>query len=98
MSVHPERPARPRIERHHIVRPLRDVHDSIDNERRGLPVPDDRALVDPLQFEILGIGGVYLTQATMALTEIAAGVSQPIVRLLRRVEQTAVSHLRDQRA
>src|SRR5262249_29569188 len=94
--INPERPARPGVERDDVVRPLRDVHDPIDDQRGRLPGSRDRTLRDPLQFEILDIRGIYLTQSTMALAEIAAGVRQPVVWLLRRIEQALVCHLRHQ--
>ena len=53
VPVDPEHAAGRGVERHDVVRPLREVHDAVDDERRRLPGAGDRRLIHPLQLEVL---------------------------------------------
>ena len=94
VSVDPEHPSRPGVERHGVTRGLRDVHDSIGHQWRGLELFQRLRLKDPLLLEGLDVCRIDLTQQAVALAGIAAGIAQPVLRLLRRTEQALVRNLR----
>src|ERR1700737_2437332 len=68
------------VERHDVVRTLRDVHHAVDDERRRLPWAHNRALIDPLELERARIRRRDLRQLAEALTEVRAGVGEPVLR------------------
>ena len=65
--VNPERGAGFGIERNDIVRRLRDIHDSVDHQWRGLEFLQRLHLEDPFQLEILHVRQVDLMQQAVAL-------------------------------
>ena len=62
VAVQPEHAAGLRVDRQHVVRPLRHVHDAVDDERRGLPGAEHLVRQDPLQLEVLDVRRVDLRQ------------------------------------
>ena len=84
MTVDPERAAGLRVERHHVVRPLRDVHDAVDHQRRRLPCADDVALEHPFLLQVRDVRRRDLIEQGVALARVPAVVSEPVVRLAQR--------------
>ena len=93
VAIGPERTAGRRVERDDVVQALGDVHDAVDDQRRGLPVAGDRRLVDPLELQVLDVGRRDLSQRAVARAGVVAGVGQPVLRLARRGGQALRRHL-----
>ena len=93
VAIDPERAAGDRVERHDVVRPLREVHHAVDHERRGLPVASDRRLIHPLELQVLDVGRRDLVEQAEAVTRVVARVGQPILRLGRRGGEALWRHL-----
>ena len=91
--VDPEDAAGLRVERDHVVRPLREVHDAVDDERRRLPRSEHLVLENPLQLEVLDVGRRDLRQRAVALAGVVAGVGQPVLRLVRGAQKPVRRHL-----
>ena len=85
--VDPEGAPGPRVERDDVVGPLREVHDAVHDERRGLPRAHDRALVGPLQLQVAGVGGRDLVERAVARAHERAVVRQPVLRLLGGIDE-----------
>ncbi len=81
VAVKPEQPAGLGIDRHHVVGPLGDIHDAIDDQRVGFPGAEHLVLHHPFLFEISDIRGRDLIQRAEALAVIAAVVGEPVLRL-----------------
>ncbi len=79
--IDPEHAAGLRIERHDVVGRLRQVHDAVDDERRGFERLQRLRLKHPLQLEVLRVGGRDLLQRAVALAHVGAGIGQPVLRL-----------------
>ena len=92
--VDPENPSGFRVERHDIVGPLREVHDSVHHNGRRLPRARDLVLQNPLQLEILYVGRIDLLQQAVALARIAAGIAQPVLRFVARPQKAIERYLR----
>jgi hypothetical protein len=56
----PVRAARHRIERHHVVRRLHRIEDAVHDNRRRLVLLERLGLPDPLELEVLDVGGVLI--------------------------------------
>ena len=75
---------------------LHDVHDPVDDDRRGFELGDaiHRAdLQDPLEFEVLHVIRCDLGEQAVTLIEKAAAVRQPVLRLLVRIENSLEGNL-----
>ena len=94
VAVDPEDAAGLGVERDDVVQPLRQVHDAVDDQRCGLPVPGDRGLVHPFQLEVFGVCRRNLRERAVALTEVAAGVHQPVPGFLRGICEAIRTDLR----
>ena len=93
MPVDPEHPSGLRVEGDHVIRPLGEVHDAVDDERRHLPAAGDRGLVHPFHLEVLDVRRRDLRETAVPVAEVAAGVDQPVPRFLCGVEQTVGADL-----
>ena len=82
VAVLPEHAARLGVERQHVVGALRQIHDAVDDERRGLPRAEHLALQHPLLLEVADVLRRDLSQRRVALARIGAGVGQPVLRLV----------------
>ena len=80
------------IERGDIVRRLGDVHDAVDDERRGLDLRIPR-LVHPLQLEPMRVGRRDLVETAEAPTAIVPRIGEPTPRLVVGIEQPFVGDL-----
>ena len=94
VAVHPEHAPGAGVEGDDVVGALRQVHDAVDDERRCLPRPEDRCLVDPLKLQVADVGCGHVVELAVALAEVGARVGQPIGRRLRGVAQALERHLR----
>ncbi len=87
------------IERRNRTGRLRDVHDPVDDDRRGLhqAVAGLRRrlhLVGPDDLQIADIVPVDLVERRETLGSIGAGIRQPVVGIRRRIDEPLVAHLR----
>ena len=101
VAIDPERAAGRGVERDDVVLTLGDVHDAVNDQRRGLPVAGDRRLVDPLELQILDVGRRDLGQRAVAGAGVVAGVGQPVLRLVRcggQALRTSPAHARGRTA
>ena len=94
----PDSLAGARIERRHRTRRFGEIHDPVDDERRRLDQPVARVggrlhLVGPDDPQVGHVLPVDLVERRIALRAIATGVGQPVVRILRRVQQSLEADL-----
>ena len=69
-----------------------EVHDAVDHQRHGLErVAWLAGLEHPIHAQILDVGCVDLLQVAMPDGAVIAPVSQPVLRLVERVDQAVVS-------
>ena len=87
MLVAPERPSGRGVDRRHVARRLGDEHHAVDHQRGRLGPVELADVVGPLQFQVGHVGTVYLVETREALAVERAVVHQPVVRLVRRVDQ-----------
>ncbi len=95
VRIDPEDLSGRRIERDDVVA-LRRVHDSVDDQRRRLVVVEPSSLEHPLQLEILDVCRRDLRELAVALAHVAAGIRQPVLRFLLRVQEPIRGHLGEQ--
>ena len=91
--VDPEHAARFRVEGEHVVRPLRHVHDAVDDERRGFPRAEHLALQHPLILEIAYVLRSDLTQRAVPVAGVTAAIGEPVLRLLSGAENPFRRHV-----
>ena len=65
----------------------------VDDERVRFPGPEHLIGQDPLQLEISDVAGSDLCQQAVAQTGITTGVRDPVLRFVRRAQQTIVGNL-----
>ena len=87
------------IERRYRARRLGEIHDAVDDDRRRLDQPGTANgrglhLVRPDHFQVCNIVLVDLLQRRITFRTIGARISQPVVRLIRGVDETFETDLR----
>jgi len=75
---------------------LGDIHDSVDDERRGLPSAYHSGLEHPFQFKIFDVRWSDLRQHTVSAAGVIPRVGEPIVRLFHRIQEALIRDLRMQ--
>ncbi len=93
VAVLPEHAPGPGIQRQHVVGALRDVHEAVHDDRRGLPGPEHLALQDPLLLQVPHVERRDLPQHGVALAGVPAGIRQPVLGFLRGTQQAIRCHL-----
>ena len=81
--INPEHASGFGVERDGVVGRLREIHDAVDDERRGLECLQRLRLKHPFQLEVLHVGGRNLLQRAVALAHVGAGIGEPVLRLGR---------------
>ena len=78
--IHPKHASGFRVERDGVVGRLREIHDAVDDERRGLECLQRLRLKHPFQLEVLYVGGRNLLQRAVTLAHVGAGIGEPVLR------------------
>ena len=90
----PDRPARPRVERKCAIVLARGIEDAVHNQRCRFEFPARHRLISPLGNEHRCVRRVDLVERAEPVSRVVAGVHQPVLRLLPRIQQPLRRHLR----
>ena len=92
MLVHPQLPSGDRVERVDRVLGTRQIHDPVDDERRGLELLDVAPLEQPFDAQVLHVLRCDLVQPAVAPAVVRARIHEPVAGLLIRLQQPLVGH------
>ena len=95
--VAPPGPAGGRVERDDRAGRFGDVHHAVDHQRRRLGPVEHRELVDPGYLQAADVLPVDPIEAGVAPGLVVARIRQPVVRLVRRVDQALGGDRRERR-
>lgn len=93
-GVGPEDASGSGIDGDDIAGRLGGIHYAVDDERGGFKFLQRALLEDPLEFEVFHVGRSYLFERGVALALVAAGVGEPVLRRILRVEELIGCDLR----
>src|SRR5262249_11712022 len=95
--VRPDRAPCLRVEGDNVARGIRDVHDTIEHERRCFKMMPSVHLVHPYRLQLLNVRAVDLVEGGIALTVVRSVIGQPAAWLGCGLADSVVGKLRRKR-
>src|SRR5579872_1161436 len=92
--IAPDRAPGPGIQRECTVVLPRSIQDSVNYQWRGFKLAERRALKHPLRSQIVSVGGINLVESAVPPAFVVPGVSQPVPRLMRSLNNAVGCYLR----
>src|SRR4030095_15423037 len=91
--IGPEWTAAANVQRSDGARRLRQVHHTVDNERRRLDDAGPLDLIRPRELERRDVLRVDLIERRVAMGLVRTGVGQPVLRIALRLQEAFVRYL-----